>query len=189
MLIIISAFCFCSNNSFAHPHAWVYTSAGFNVKNKMIESVSVHWVFDEMYSSTFMLEVDENNNNKLEKSEKDILKARIVPHLYDYLSKFIFLWFDNKRIEDYKFEDLKVSYDQDKETLIYDFKLKLKKNIPLKGNHKIGFMDETYYTSYEQLEKFSFPKNSKCKMELKEDTSIELLGGMLNPEMYYISCE
>lgn len=189
-ILVTFLLCIISINAYAHPHVWVYTDAGLNVKNKKLESISVKWQFDEMYSATFMLDADINRDNYLDKKEQSKIEKEVKAELYQRLNKFILIKPEGKHeIKDYYFSDLNINYDTEKEVVIYDFKLKLKNPINVNGHIKLAFLDYEYYIGFEQSYDLDLSHAKSCKANLLEDGSIEVYGGLLNPEVYQIECK
>ena len=54
----------------AHPHVWVYASLEL-ITNPAGDATGVktHWVFDDLYSSAYIVEADKNGNNQLDPDE------------------------------------------------------------------------------------------------------------------------
>lgn len=171
----------------AHPHIWVYTDLGINTKNDEITSIEVQWKFDEMYSSAFMMDADTNGNKKLDADEALAMEKQVLEKAVTMLTPFVMLKLQNIDVHNYNFKDLKISYDEKSEQVVYNFKIKLNKPIKLKGFHKLAIVDENFYVAFEQSYNFNIPKN--CSFDLIEDEEIFIYEGMVNPEVYQLTCK
>lgn len=176
-----------SVKSYAHPHIWVDTDLTLLTKNSKIIGLDVHWQFDEMYSSAFMLDADLNNDGKLEKAERKIIQRQVMQQAISRLRPFIMLHFNDFENKNFDFENLNIFYDEKIEKVNYKFTVKLKQAQKLIGSHKLAILDKEYYVGFEQSYNFNIPKN--CSFELEEDMTMTLYDGLINPEVYQLNCK
>tara|TARA_Y100001960_G_scaffold322961_1_gene400479 strand:+ start:415 stop:984 length:570 start_codon:yes stop_codon:yes gene_type:complete len=176
-----------SFNSFAHPHVWVHTDLTLLTDNSTIKGLKVHWAFDEMYSTAFMMDADMNGDGELDAAERKIMEKQVMQQAVSRLRPFVMLKLNGFDVRDFSFDDLKITYDKEAEKVNYDFVVKLKKAQKLNGSHKLAILDKEYYVGFEQSYNFGIPSN--CSFELEEDMDILLYDGLINPETYKLTCK
>ena len=186
-LIYIISSILVSFNAVAHPHIWVYTDLGLNVKNKQITGLHVKWKFDEMYSAAFLADADLNKDKRLDKYEAEKMQKQVLEKAVTYLTPFIMLKLGGKDIYGYKFDNLNISYNEQSEQIEYEFDVVLHAPRQLVGNHKLAIVDQEFYVGFEQSYDFALPSN--CDFDLIEDETISIYEGMVHPEVYQLECK
>lgn len=186
-LAVILIFAMMSLKSFAHPHIWAYTDLNLLTKDTKITGLGVKWAFDTMYSSAFMMDNDLNKDGKLDEEEQSIIQDHVMKNAVARLRPFIMLYFNGVKDTDYKFKNLKITYDEQKEQIMYNFKIILTQPQSLAGQHKLAILDEEYYVGFEQSYDLKIPNN--CSFELEEDETMSVYDGLINPEVYKLNCK
>ncbi|MCL6706518.1 DUF1007 family protein [Pseudomonas sp. R2.Fl] len=129
----------------AHPHVFadarleVVASADGNVQE--LRNV---WRFDDMFSSSVLMDFDANTDLKLDKGELDEIGKTILESLGDY-DYFTFINHDGKAVEIARPDALHVDF-QDNLLLVF-FSVKPKTPLPLTGTLSFGVYDPTLYTA------------------------------------------
>jgi len=186
-LIYTLAFLATSFKVMAHPHIWVYTDLALKTEGQYITGLNINWSFDEMYSSAFMMDADLNKDGKLDPSESEAMQKQVMEKAVSSITPFIMLKFEGKDTFGYKLDNLKIKYDEESEQVVYNFDLKLHAPRKLEGFHKLAIVDKEFYVAFEQSYDFKIPKS--CQFDLIEDQEITIYDGLVNPEVYQLSCK
>lgn len=143
----------------AHPH--IFVDARLEVlsddKGNVAELRNV-WRFDEMFSSSVLLDFDKNTDLKLDEHELAELGETMRTSLADF-HYFTTITQDGKTIPIAKPDVIHVSY-QDQQILVF-FAVKPEKPLHLKGKLTFGIYDPSLYTAID------FPKDSDLVPEGK----------------------
>lgn len=182
-IFILFALFLCPLESQAHPHVWVYPDISVAKTANKGTKISVKWKFDEMYSASFILDYDKNNDNKLNSREKQLALIDIEENGVKLFSEFIH--FNTKDTKYNSFKITNLDFHLKNETLVYEFDVILHENF--NKFDSFGFYDPEYYIGFEQPYDIKIPAN--CHYELEEDSQTSLYGGMVNPEIYFLNCQ
>lgn len=129
----------------AHPH--VFAEARLEVVSGDDGNVSELrnvWRFDEIFSSSVLMDFDMNTDLKLDHDELQEIADTIRTSLADY-DYFTFITRDGKPVEIGKPEHFHVDYQDDQ--LLVVFSVSPKTPLPTKGKLSFGVYDPTFYTS------------------------------------------
>ena len=138
-------FAFAPLPALAHPH--VFAEARLEVVAGTDGNVAeLHnvWRFDEMFSSSVLLDFDKNTDLKLDQAELTELGETMRTSLGDY-SYFTTITMNGATIGVTKPDAIHVTL-QDNQLLVI-FAVKPEKPVPLKGRLTFGIYDPTMYTS------------------------------------------
>jgi len=133
-------------SAFAHPHIFVQARlevvAGPDGNIKELQNV---WRFDEVFSSSVMMDFDKNGNLKLDPDELQAVGATVRDSLADY-DYYVNMSLNGKVIKVLKPDVIHVDY-KDGQLLMF-FKVAPAEPMPMKGNRlSFGIYDPTLYTS------------------------------------------
>ncbi|QPC85420.1 DUF1007 family protein [Mesorhizobium sp. NBSH29] len=133
-----------------HPH--VFAEARLDVvlnPDRSLKSLRHLWRFDDLFSSTVLLEFDKNADLKLDDSELQEVSKTVFESLaeYDY---FQLVTADGKEISMKPPAQLIANYEQDQ--LIILFESEPKKPLKLTGKVDFGVYDPTFYTAIDFVE-------------------------------------
>lgn len=132
--------------AFAHPH--IFAQARLEIvagPDGAIQELRNVWRFDEVFSSSVLLDFDKNSNLKLDPDEATAVGATVRDSLVDY-SYYTALTSNGKKIDVAKPDVLNVDF-QDGQLLMF-FALKPSELMILKGNTlTFGVYDPTLYTA------------------------------------------
>ena len=174
----------------AHPHVWVYTDVQVNVVQHQgrahTNQLQVHWEFDELYSASFLLEMDTNANKTLEPAELAPIKKNVFEDGQADLFPFMLMQFGGKKVP-FNLKNPEIWMDE-KDILHYRFDLVFQTPQPLAGEPKIAFYDPEFYVSFEQNYDLGLPAGAPCTAELKPDKTISIYMDLVNPEVYHLNC-
>lgn len=129
----------------AHPH--IFAEARLEVvagADGNIAELQNVWRFDEMFSSSVILDFDKNTDLKLDEKELAELGETMRKSLADY-HYFTTITASGANIGIHKPDVIRVSLDGNQ--LIVIFAVKPEKPVPLKGRLSFGVYDPTMYTS------------------------------------------
>lgn len=132
--------------AFAHPHIFVEARlevvAGDDGNVKELQNV---WRFDEVFSSSVLMDFDKNTNLKLDPEELKAVGATVRDSLVDY-DYYVNMSLNGKVIKVNKPDVINVDY-KDGQLLMF-FKVSPAEPMPMKGNRlSFGIYDPTLYTS------------------------------------------
>ncbi|MCF6367852.1 DUF1007 family protein [Rhizobium halophilum] len=129
----------------AHPH--IFAEARLEViadDEGNVQELRNVWRFDEMFSSSVLLDFDTNTDLKLDEKELaelgEVMRASLAD--FDY---FTTLSVDGKPENVQKPDAIHVSFDQN-QVMIF-FAVKPEKTLPLKGKLTFGIYDPSMYTA------------------------------------------
>lgn len=142
----------------AHPHIFVEARlevlAGADGNVQELRNV---WRFDEVFSSSVLMDFDKNTNLKLDPDELKEVGKTVRDSLADY-DYYTNLSLNGKAIKVDKPDIINVDY-QDGQLLMF-FAVKPSEPMPLKGNKlSFGIYDPTLYTS------INFPTDNELAVE------------------------
>ena len=140
-----------------------------------------------MYSSAFMMDADKNGDKRLSHKEAKAMEKQVMDKAVTMLTPFVMLKFNNKDTFGYNFENLDIKYNKKTEQVEYRFTIALNSPINLKGFHKLAIVDQEFYVAFEQSYDFVIPPS--CYFDLIEDEEITVYEGMINPEVYQLTCK
>lgn len=143
----------------AHPH--IFVEARMEVlsnDNGEVSEVRNVWRFDELFSSSVLLDFDKNTNGKLDDSELAELGETMRTSLADF-HYFTTITQDGKNIPVQKPDVIHVSV-QDQQILAF-FAVKPSQPVHLKGRLTFGIYDPSLYTSID------FPNDKDLVLEGK----------------------
>ncbi|MDO6965424.1 DUF1007 family protein [Rhizobium alvei] len=136
----------------AHPH--VFADARLEIvasSSGTIEELHNIWRFDEVFSSSVLMDFDKNTNLKLDPPELEEIGKTVLASLEEF-SYYTTLTVDGKNIAVSKPDVIHVDY-KDGQLLMF-FAIKPAASMPLKGKLTFGVYDPTLYASID------FPNDS-----------------------------
>jgi ABC-type uncharacterized transport system substrate-binding protein len=161
----------------AHPHIFVESRleviAGTDGNIQELRNV---WRFDEVFSSSVLLDFDRNTDLKLDEEELAELGETMRTSLADF-DYFTSLTHDGASVGVQKPDVIHVSF-QDNQILVF-FAVKPEKPMPLKGKLTFGIYDPTMYTAIDfptdQDLVAEGPALAKCKHQVVRPDPDEVL--------------
>ncbi|MBB3137612.1 ABC-type uncharacterized transport system substrate-binding protein [Rhizobium pisi] len=142
--------------AFAHPH--IFVEARLEVvagKDGSVEELRNVWRFDEVFSSSVVMDFDKNTDLKLEPNELAEVGKTVKQSLADY-DYYMNLTINGKNITVQKPDIIHVDY-KDGQLLMF-FAVKPAEKMPLKGRLTFGVYDPSLYTSID------FPTDNELSM-------------------------
>jgi ABC-type uncharacterized transport system substrate-binding protein len=133
-----------------HPH--VFAEARLDVMlnpDRTVKSLRHLWRFDDVFSSTVLMEFDKNADLKLDDAELQEIAATIHSSLAEY-NYFQVVTLDGKDVAMKPPAALMVNYEQDQ--LIVLFESEPKEPLKLTGKVDFGVYDPTFYTAIDFTE-------------------------------------
>jgi ABC-type uncharacterized transport system substrate-binding protein len=133
-----------------HPH--VFAEARLDVvvnPDQTVKSLRHLWRFDDVFSSTVLVEFDANGDLKLDDAELQEVSKTIHESLADY-NYFQLVTVDGKDVTMKPPARLMANFEN--EQLIVLFESEPGENLPLKGKVGFGVYDPTFYTAIDFTE-------------------------------------
>ncbi|MBX4891550.1 DUF1007 family protein [Rhizobium bangladeshense] len=131
--------------AFAHPH--IFVEARLEVvagADGSIEELRNVWRFDEVFSSSVVMDFDKNTDLKLEPNELAQVGSTVKQSLADY-DYYMNLTINGKSVTVQQPDVIHVDYKNGQ--LLMFFAVKPVEKMPLKGRLTFGVYDPTLYTS------------------------------------------
>jgi ABC-type uncharacterized transport system substrate-binding protein len=148
-LLIASTAALACGQAQAHPH--VFAEAKMTLilaSNGTVDKIRHHWVFDDLFSSTVIVEFDKNENQRLDPVELKEVQNTIVDSIGDY-NYFQTISNNGAQVKMARPPNLTASMDGT--TLVIDFDSAPEKILPLHGNVSFGIFDPTFYTAIDYV--------------------------------------
>lgn len=132
----------------AHPH--IFAEARLDVivspDRKTIEAFRHLWRFDELFTSTVIVEFDKNGDKKLDESELEAVRQTTFNAMAEY-NYFQLVTAAGKDVPLGAPDEFAVTLDQGQ--LIFMFQAKPKTPLPAAGKIDVGVYDPTFFTAIE----------------------------------------
>lgn len=163
--------------AFAHPH--IFIDAKFEAiagADGTLQEVRDVWHFDEVFSSSVLLDFDKNEDSKLDSSELDAIGKTVRTSLAKY-NYYTSITVNGKPVPLAMPEVMHASYSN--QSLTLEFSQKPVRPTPMKGLIVFGMYDTTLYTaldfSTDDDLKTSGPGFASCKRKVVRPGSKEIL--------------
>ena len=133
-----------------HPH--VFAEARLDVvvnPDQTVKSLRHLWRFDDLFSSTVLVEFDQNADLKLDDAELQEVSQTVYASLADF-NYFQLVSVDGKDVVMKPPPQLMANYENDQ--LIVMFESEPKETLALKGKVDFGVYDPTFYTAIDYTE-------------------------------------
>jgi ABC-type uncharacterized transport system substrate-binding protein len=133
-----------------HPH--VFAEARLDVvvnPDSTVKSLRHLWRFDDLFSSTVLVEFDKNSDLKLDDDELQEVSQTVYASLADY-NYFQIVSVDGKDVAMKPPPSLMANYENNQ--LIILFESEPKEALALKGKVDFGIYDPTFYTALDYTE-------------------------------------
>lgn len=135
----------------AHPH--VFAEARLDVivgpDKTTVEGLRHLWRFDDLFSSTVVVEFDKNSDRKLDEAELESVRSTLFTSMAQY-NYFQLVTADGKDVPLNPPDEFAVTLDNNQ--LIVMFQAKPKAPLKLEGTVDFGVYDSTFYTAIEFVE-------------------------------------
>jgi ABC-type uncharacterized transport system substrate-binding protein len=132
-----------------HPHVFAEARLDLSMNtDHTVKSLRHLWRFDDVFSSTVLMEFDKNSDLKLDDAELDDVSQTIFTSLADY-KYFQLVTADGKDVDMKPPAKLMANFDN--EQLIVLFESQPAKPLKLSGKIDFGVYDPTFYTAIDFL--------------------------------------
>lgn len=134
-----------------HPHVFAEATLHVNMTPDQlaIHSLRHHWMFDDVFSSTVIVEFDKNGDNQLDDVELAEASKTVFESIGEY-AYFQIVTQDNKDVAMKPPPDLAATIEGSQ--LVIQFHSEPVQPLKLAGKINIGIYDPTFYTAIEYLE-------------------------------------
>ncbi len=134
----------------AHPHVFAQAKMSLVLSaNGTVEKLSHHWVFDDLFTSTVLVEFDKNQDLKLDADELKEVQNTIVDSIGDY-NYFQTIQNNGADVKMSRPPNLTATIED--QTLVIVFDSVPEKILPLHGKVSFGIYDPTFYTAIDFVE-------------------------------------
>ncbi|MDD4506369.1 MAG: DUF1007 family protein [Sulfurospirillaceae bacterium] len=165
----IVVFALFINSLWAHPHTFIDVFLNI-IGEKNAQKIEIRWLFDEMTSSSLLMDFDANKNSQFEKEEIADFKKTV----FDDLKKFSYYTHLKVAGKAIKIEPKSLDLSQEGNRFALTFKIDLE---PFANQKKtIGFWDEVLMCAFE-LEKEHI--HTSLRYTLKEVSNAYYYGYLL----------
>jgi ABC-type uncharacterized transport system substrate-binding protein len=150
LLMFVCAAALVSSPASSHPH--VFAEAKMTLvltPGGTVAKIQHHWVFDDLFSSTVIVEFDKNEDLKLDAEELKEVQSTIVDSIGEY-NYFQTISSNGAAIKMARPPSLTASMDGT--TLVIAFDSAPVKILPLHGKVSFGIFDPTFYTAIDFVE-------------------------------------
>ena len=147
---VLGAALLASGSARVHPHVFAEAKMVLTVlPNGTVDKLSHVWGFDDLFSSTVLVEFDKNKDLALDAGELKDVENTIVDSIGDYN---YFQTVMNNGAEVKMKRPPNLTAKMDGQVLIITFDSSPDKIIPLRGNVSFGIFDPTFYTAIDFTE-------------------------------------
>jgi ABC-type uncharacterized transport system substrate-binding protein len=144
-LTISLAAALLSGEAAAHPHVFAEAKMTLMLtQSGTVEKIRHHWVFDDLFSSTVIVEFDKDGNGQLDAEELKEVQNTIVDSIGEY-NYFQTISSNGADVKMARPPNLTASMDGT--TLVIAFDSAPEKILPLHGKTAFGIYDPTFYTA------------------------------------------
>jgi ABC-type uncharacterized transport system substrate-binding protein len=149
-MLAIAAMLAATGPASVHPHVFAEARLDVTVNSdQTVKSLKHLWRFDDVFSSTVLMEFDKNADLKLDDSELEEVSQTIFTSLAEY-KYFQLVTADGKDVEMKPPAQLMANFDN--EQLIVLFESEPAKPLKLSGKIDFGIYDPTFYTAIDFTE-------------------------------------
>jgi ABC-type uncharacterized transport system substrate-binding protein len=133
-----------------HPHVFAEARLDVTVNpDETVKSLRHVWRFDDVFSSTVLMEFDKNSDLKLDDTELDEVSKTVFDSLAEY-NYFQLVSQDGKDVQMKPPSQLMANYENDQ--LIILFESEPTASLKLSGKVDFGVYDPTFYTAIDFTE-------------------------------------
>lgn len=174
----------------AHAHPHVFAEARLEIianGEGQVEALRHVWRFDDMFSSTVLVDFDKNMNLKLDSEELKEVGSVVHESLADF-NYFQIVMANGEEVEMAAPPEMMADFSDNQLTLL--FESKPKGDLRLKGSTSFGVYDPTFYTAIEfpddgHMQVENLPGNCKLKVVRPDpDEAIAQNQDMLTPDFF-----
>ncbi len=150
LLIICAAAAIVASPASSHPHVFAEAKLSLVLNpNGTVEKLSHVWVFDDVFSSTVLVEFDTDQDLKLSAAELQEVQNTIVESIGEF-NYFQTIKSNGSEITMVRPPNLTARMDD--QTLVISFDSSPEKILPLHGTVSFGIYDPTFYTAIDFVE-------------------------------------
>ena len=150
--MIVSAFAasLFAGAASAHPHVFAEAKMTLVVNTHgAVDKIRHHWVFDDLFTSTVVVEFDKNQDLQLDAAELKEVQNTIVDSIGDFN---YFQTISNNGADVKMARPPNLTASMDGTTLVIAFESSPAKILPLHGKVSFGIYDPTFYTAIDFVE-------------------------------------
>jgi ABC-type uncharacterized transport system substrate-binding protein len=175
----------------AHPHIWIDVVATFVFENAKVTGVQFQWTFDEFFSAGVISEFDKNKNKTFEGAEIEAVRTGAFEGVKE-VGYFTDVLIDEKKVDITETKDFSAAVA--KGSAVYHFTVPLAEPLdPAKTALAVTVYDKAYFVDIafqgaKDALKLTGSGSEACKVELFDDRSNPLFGGVVFPKKARLQC-
>lgn len=174
----------------AHPHVFIDSTVIFLFAEDRVAELRLIWVFDELFSATFLQDFDADGDGALGTDEMAAIKENSLASLgeYDY---FTHLWVDGRPLRGFTATELTVTHQEG--AVIYDMRIALAEPLdPRRHRIEAAIYDDSYYVEvalhHPDPVRFTGIADGACRYAVAEDESRAYYYETVYPQVITLSC-
>ncbi|MGE0120797.1 MAG: DUF1007 family protein [Dongiaceae bacterium] len=174
----------------AHPHVFIDGTVVFLFAGERIAGLRLIWVFDELFSETFLQDFDTDGDGAFGADEAVAIKENSLASLreYDYLTH---LWVDGRPLTGFTAPELAVTHRDG--AVIYDMRIALAEPLdPRRNRIEAAIYDDSYYVEvalhHPDPVRFAGIADGACRYTVGEDESRAYYYETVYPQVITLSC-
>ncbi len=137
--------------AYSHPHIYIDNSAEFVFGEEGLEGIQLTWVFNEMFSSTFIQDYDSDEDGSFSDKELEVIQDEMFSSLEDY-DYFSHVTIDGEEFKVEKINGFSASI-LDEVNVVYAFFIPCEAAVQDEDTTLVlSVYDETYYIAVEVAE-------------------------------------
>jgi ABC-type uncharacterized transport system substrate-binding protein len=175
----------------AHPHIWIDVVATFVFDNARVTGVRFQWTFDEFFSAGVISEFDKNKNKAFDGAEIEAVRTGAFEGVKE-AGYFTDVLIGEKKVEITETKDFGAAVE--KGAAVYHFTVPLAEPLdPAKTALEVTVYDKAYFVDIafqggKDALKLMGGGSEACKIELFDDRSNPLFGGVVFPKKARLQC-
>jgi ABC-type uncharacterized transport system substrate-binding protein len=183
--------CTSARPASAHPHIWIDVVATVLFDNAKVTGVRFQWTFDEFFSAGVISEFDKNKNKKFEPAEIEAVRTGAFEGVKE-VGYFTDVLVDDKKFEIALTKDFTAAVE--KGSAVYHFTVPLTEPLdPAKHALALTVYDKAYFVDIsfqggKDGVKIEGTGVGKCAIEITDDRSNPLFGGVMFPKKALLKC-
>lgn len=174
-LLLLFIFCFISlifpSSLQAHPHVFIDNQVEYVFDKNGLAGISVKWVFDEMYSSSLIMDYDQNKDNSFNPVEISLIQQKAFANLKSS-HYFIYIRINGKGFTVKEVTHFSASIDKNK-VVYYFFIPCILAAGSIEQELKVSVYDESYYvevtTKYKNAVRLVNPASFSYSYSVTDD--------------------
>lgn len=147
--LVFFAIFLSAQSVWAHPHIWIDVEVHPQMSENRLNSLRIIWAFDEMYSSSYLIDFDTDNSRSFDVSESAQIYDLAFKHLIQN-NYFTYVQVNGQPLTIPEATDFLARYEDD--ILYYEFTLPMNQAVNSGDRLTVICMDPTIYIDFFMLD-------------------------------------